>query len=168
MATHSSILAWRIPGTGEPGLLPSMGSHRVRHDWSDLAAAAAAAAAEPIEGTLSWLHINFIHFLHLLHFDYMLGTLSVSGVYLFLNLSLCACVYQIQLNSLSWIFQDWSCCFFASEFLILILTEDLVQRTCFIDVCWFCVLPICSAKCQLPVFLIKKYFQVDSVHHISL
>ena len=42
MATHSSVLAWRIPGTGEPGELPSMGSHRVRHDRSDLAAAAAA------------------------------------------------------------------------------------------------------------------------------
>ena len=42
MATHSSVLAWRIPGTGEPGGLPSMGSHRVRHNWSDLAAAAAA------------------------------------------------------------------------------------------------------------------------------
>ena len=41
MATHSSVLAWRIPGTGEPGGLPSMGSHRVRHDWNDLAAAAA-------------------------------------------------------------------------------------------------------------------------------
>ena len=40
MATHSSVLAWRIPGTGEPGWLPSMGLHRVRHDWSDLAAAA--------------------------------------------------------------------------------------------------------------------------------
>ena len=40
MTTHSSILAWRIPGTGEPDGLPSMGSHRVRHDWSDLAAAA--------------------------------------------------------------------------------------------------------------------------------
>ena len=43
MATHSSVLAWRIPGTGEPGGLPSMGSPRVGHDWSDLAAAAAAA-----------------------------------------------------------------------------------------------------------------------------
>ena len=41
MATHSSILAWRIPGTGEPGGLPSMGSHRVGRDWSNLAAAAA-------------------------------------------------------------------------------------------------------------------------------
>ena len=40
MATHSSILAWKIPGTGEPGGLPSMGSHRVGHDQSDLAAAA--------------------------------------------------------------------------------------------------------------------------------
>ena len=39
MATHSSVLAWRIPGVGEPGGLPSMGSHRVGHDWSDLAAA---------------------------------------------------------------------------------------------------------------------------------
>ena len=43
MATHSSVLAWRIPGTEEPGGLPSMGSHRVGHDWSDLAAAAVAA-----------------------------------------------------------------------------------------------------------------------------
>ena len=41
MATHSGVLAWRIPGTGEPGGLPSMGSHRVGHDWSDLAAVAA-------------------------------------------------------------------------------------------------------------------------------
>ena len=42
MATHSSVLAWRISGTGEPGGLPPMGLHRVGHDWSDLAAAAAA------------------------------------------------------------------------------------------------------------------------------
>ena len=38
MATHSSVLAWRIPGTGEPGGLLFMGSNRVGHDWSDLAA----------------------------------------------------------------------------------------------------------------------------------
>ena len=44
MATHSSVLAWRIPGTGEPVGLPSMGLHRVGHDRSDL-----AAAAEPVE-----------------------------------------------------------------------------------------------------------------------
>jgi len=45
MATHSSVLALRIPGAGESGGLPSMGLHRVRHDWSDFAAAAAAEAA---------------------------------------------------------------------------------------------------------------------------
>ena len=43
MATHSSVLAWRIPGPGEPGGLPSMGSHKVGHNWGDLAAVAAAA-----------------------------------------------------------------------------------------------------------------------------
>ena len=42
IATYSRVLAWRIPGTAEPGGLPSMGSHRVGHDWRDLAAAAAA------------------------------------------------------------------------------------------------------------------------------
>ena len=43
LAAHSSILAWRVPGTEEPSGLLSMGLHGVRHDWSDLAAAAAAA-----------------------------------------------------------------------------------------------------------------------------
>ena len=43
MAPHSSVLAWRIPGTEEPSGLPSLGSHRIGHDWSELAAAAAAA-----------------------------------------------------------------------------------------------------------------------------
>ena len=47
MATHSSVLAWRIPGTAEPGGLPSMGSHRVGHDWNDLAAAAAGYFCMP-------------------------------------------------------------------------------------------------------------------------
>ena len=45
MATHSSVLAWRILGIGEPGGLLSMGSHRVGNDWSDLAAAAAERAS---------------------------------------------------------------------------------------------------------------------------
>ena len=44
MATHSCVLAWRIPGTEEPGGLLSMGSHWVGHNWSDLAAAAAAVS----------------------------------------------------------------------------------------------------------------------------
>ena len=54
MATHSSILAWRIPGMGEPGGLPSMGSHRVGHDRSNLAAAAAGFIKSSL--TLLQLH----------------------------------------------------------------------------------------------------------------
>ena len=53
MATHSSVLARRIPEMGEPGGLQSMGSHRVGHDWSDLAAAAAAVNLAPILKLLS-------------------------------------------------------------------------------------------------------------------
>ena len=57
MATHSSVLAWRIPGTEEPGRLPSMGSHRVRHDWSNSAAAEAACflTPTPCNQILMWL-----------------------------------------------------------------------------------------------------------------
>ena len=46
MAAYSSVLAWRIPGTAEPGGLTSTGLHRLRHDWSNLAAAAGAAAIQ--------------------------------------------------------------------------------------------------------------------------
>ena len=56
MATHSSILAWRIPGTEEPSGLLSMGSHRVGHDWSDLAAAAAAVYFH-FSYCISYLHV---------------------------------------------------------------------------------------------------------------
>ena len=59
MATHSSVLSWRIPGTGEPGGLPSMGSHRVGHDRSDLAAAAAAAVTSKVV----LIFFNFIFYL---------------------------------------------------------------------------------------------------------
>ena len=50
MATHSSVLAWRIPGTGEPGWLLSMGLHRVGHDLSDLAAAASIPVTDILLG----------------------------------------------------------------------------------------------------------------------
>ena len=70
MATHSSVLAWRIPGMGEPGGLPSLGSHRVGHDWSDLAAAAADSSPEfqdlgnfllpPSNIHHNWSHIKHI------------------------------------------------------------------------------------------------------------
>ena len=81
--THSSVLAWRIPGTGEPVELLSMGSHRVGHDWSDLAAAAAAV-----------FHCMYVsHFLHSLiclwtfrllpHFDYCTWGCTWESYYLF-------------------------------------------------------------------------------------
>ena len=63
MATLSSVLAWRIPGMGEPGGLPSMGSHRVRHDWSDLAAAASILTWELRKlrfGDTKWLAQDLI------------------------------------------------------------------------------------------------------------
>ena len=55
MATHSSVLAWRIPGTGEPGGLPSLGLHRVGHDRSNSAAAAEASFS------LDYKHCLLIH-----------------------------------------------------------------------------------------------------------
>ena len=57
MATHFSVLAWRIPGTVEPGGLPSMGSHRVGHKWSDLAAAAAHATQSNAQNSPSQAQI---------------------------------------------------------------------------------------------------------------
>ena len=63
MATHSNVLAWRIPGTLEPGGLPSMGSHRVGHYWSDLAAA--AVAAMPSSGHHLWNSFEFRIFIYL-------------------------------------------------------------------------------------------------------
>ena len=57
MATHSSVLAWRIPGMGEPAGLPSMGLHRVGHDWNDLAAAAVEKQhMEPHVENKGWWH----------------------------------------------------------------------------------------------------------------
>ena len=58
MATHSSTLAWRIPGTEEPGGLLSMGSHRVGHDWSDLAAATAYIIKAILKNWHQWCHYS--------------------------------------------------------------------------------------------------------------
>ena len=62
MATHPSVLAWRIPGTGEPGGLPTMGSHRVGHDWGDLAAA--AAVLQNISKVMSSLQKECVNFFY--------------------------------------------------------------------------------------------------------
>ena len=59
MATHSSVLACWIPGMGEPGGLPSMGSHRVGHYWSDLAAAAAPISMKTLTSASQPFHSKF-------------------------------------------------------------------------------------------------------------
>ena len=61
MATHSSVLAWRIPGTGELCGLPFMRSYRVGHDWSDLAAAAAAHASKVMFKILQARHQQYVN-----------------------------------------------------------------------------------------------------------
>ena len=53
MTSHSSVLAWRIPGPAEPGGLPSLGSHRVGHACSDLAAAAAEGVKFRVVGRIT-------------------------------------------------------------------------------------------------------------------
>ena len=67
MATHSSILAWRIPGMAEPGGLPSMGSHRVGHDWSDLALALSYSKVDQsqCQSLLSFSLISWLTEVHL-------------------------------------------------------------------------------------------------------
>ena len=68
MATHSSVLTWRIPGMGEPGGLPSLRSHRVTHDWSNLAAAAATGIGNLLgvmkySGIRLWWLFNLVNLL---------------------------------------------------------------------------------------------------------
>ena len=91
MATHSSTLAWRIPGTEEPGGLPFMGLHRVGHDWSDLAAAAAAEILADINMCLCieinktqvysdrWYHWSYLFACFALLFDLSVSKNSVSA-----------------------------------------------------------------------------------------
>ena len=69
MASHSSVLAWRIPGTGHLGGLPSMGSHRVGHDWSDSAAPAANTKHFCVLETLN-ISMCLVFYTHLLTFPW--------------------------------------------------------------------------------------------------
>ena len=82
MVTHSSVLAWRIPGTEEPSGLPSMGSHRVGHDWSDLAAAAAADIVK-----FSLLYVSY--FVHFFEFYYELGCYLETACYFWSSFKYC-------------------------------------------------------------------------------
>ena len=83
MAAHSSVLAWRIPGSAEPGGLPSMGSHRVGHNWSDLAAAAVFTYHKE-----RWIFNSFIFPISLTFFQHCPMFIFP---YLINNPSLCYC-----------------------------------------------------------------------------
>ena len=83
MATHSSVLAWRIPGMGEPVGLPSMGSHRFRHDWSDLAAEAGFPLLhylpEFAQSHVNWVRDTINHLILCCPFSFHSQPFPVSG-----------------------------------------------------------------------------------------
>ena len=93
MATHSNTLAWRIPGMGEPGGLPSLGSHRVGHDWSDLA----AAAADDLLFCFSQSSFREAHMWHLFHWSDVLWLIKASEKKLCVCVCVCVCVKVTQL-----------------------------------------------------------------------
>ena len=101
MANHSSLLAWKIPWTEEPGGLPSMGSHRVGHDWSDLAATTLTYCLTLRVCGCFWIysiHFNVSHFIFILilyHFTYSLRILQHYYFYLY-PLVLCTQRRQLQ------------------------------------------------------------------------
>ena len=116
MATHSSVLAWRIPGMGEPGGLPSLGSHRVGHDWGDLAAAAATLECLVFKGEEStWqcgrpppgvaqprLQLHF-HFMSLLSLHVIIGWHDwriLNSTLMSINLCLCTYIFHITIQHL--------------------------------------------------------------------
>ena len=74
MATHFSVLAWRIPGTGKPGGLPSMGLHRVGHDWSN--AASAAAGGGKLGDEQSWIDVSEVKLLNRVWYFEILWTVA--------------------------------------------------------------------------------------------
>ena len=110
MATHSSVLAWRIPGMGVPGGLPSMGSHRVGHDWSDLAAAAAQGENIVVSSSFSglfiqWTFLSCVYILNLwrVHFYqinlHVFMSVNFKGPFL--------CIYSVITYLSLWITYIW-------------------------------------------------------------
>ena len=114
MATHSSVLAWRIPGTGEPGGLPSMGLHRVGHYWSDLAAAAAA-------GINGWWILSNSFFLCILKWSYgfLYSAKAMNFIDSFINHTWCWFIIHIIL-----FIARFGLLVFCLDFLHLYLWED--------------------------------------------
>ena len=86
MAPHSSTLAWRIPGTGEPGGLLSIGSHRVGYDWSDLAVAAEMLGISGYWFYILWLY--YIHWLALVSFWWWMTHFIIQNLKIIFNITI--------------------------------------------------------------------------------
>ena len=100
MATHSSILAWRVPGTEEPGGLPSMGLYRVGHDWSDLAAACFTMACNFINFLKNhWLIFHCLNLSPCLPIHQLKGSFGCFQVWV--TLQLCQTSFQLPVFMLS-------------------------------------------------------------------
>ena len=104
MATHSSVLAWRIPGTGEPGGLPSMGSHRVGHDWSDLA----AARIDTVFTNRFWTLLNIFSSLKYEPWHWKVNSCSYFPSLFFIRYHvLSSSLWLFPTNSVPWFGIDW-------------------------------------------------------------
>ena len=126
MATHSSILAWRIPWTEEPGRLQSIGLQRVGHDWSDLAAAAAAATLVLALAWEKWKLKVLVTQLHLTLFGPMDCSLPGSSVHGILQVRMLEWVAILFSRGSSWP-MDWtrvSCT--ASRFFTILATREVL------------------------------------------
>ena len=140
MATHSSVLAWRIPGTGEPGGLPSMGSYRVGHDWNDLAISDNEWCWASFHVFVSHLYVFFgeMSFSYLAHF--------LIGSFIFLELSYRRCLYIFEISCLSVasfgiIFSHSEGCLFT-----LLIVSFVVQKLLIL------ISPICLFLLLFPIF----------------
>ena len=116
MATHSSVLTWRIPGTGEPGGLPSMGLHRVGHDWSELAAVAATCYFAISVRESKWGgKVSGIINMKMSIVGVEVGIIYLKGKYLLFSVYVLStadqsfkCIYWCHSRSLAWFFSTIS------------------------------------------------------------
>ena len=164
MATHSSALAWRIPGTGEPGGLPSLGSHRVGHDWSNLAAKATAQTILIFSDKVTD-QIKFMMSLHLKFWSWsILSHVSESKIYLSSNNYGDVSLTGKQHQQCGWFYINWG-----TRTIIHRLqsrrNENCPQWRCMILSTW--VLHMNCLSCiQLPASTLQSMRKIDktSIH----
>ena len=147
MASHSSVLAWRIPGMREPGGLPSMGLYRVGHDWSDLAAAAAAMAND-IDCLFMYLFATYddssVKHLFMYFACFLFFLLDCSNIYFLINYLVYFTTLYWSCHTLTWIRHA---CFLIRFFNCWILR--VIYRLTIFVLWWIYSLQIFSPTLQL-------------------